>query len=553
MIRTALYARYSTDLQSPTSIEDQFLICREQAAREKWQVVGTYRDEAISGESVVLRSGVRSLLEDAQLGRFDVIMAEALDRLSRDLADVATLYKHLQFAGVKLVTLAEGEINELHIGLKGTMNSLFLKDLSKKTRRGIRGRVEKGKSGGGLCYGYDVVKKLGADGEPLRGERAINEAEAEVVRRIFRAFSTGKSPRAIAIELNAEGIPGPFGKEWADTTIRGHRSRRTGIIHNELYVGQLVWNRQRYIKNPATGKRVARINPESEWVRTEVPELRILDDDLWTAAQDRVEAIAHRYLHVAEGIRAAKGRALNGLRRPVFLFSGMIECGVCGGNCPIVVNDRFGCSAAFRKKSCSNSRTIRREVLESRALAGITERLVSAEAVKTAVSSYIAEINAQNWQRRAQSEQDRRSLEKVERGIAGLLAAIEEGLYQPSMKARMIELEEQKAAILARMTEVAVDVPDIHPNVAEVYGRKVERLVEALDDPALRDEAADDIRSLVGKIVISPGPERGEVHATLSGELGGILRFVSGQKPPGFARSDGQGQRAPASHPDVRL
>jgi len=114
------------------------------------------------------------------------------------------------------------------------------------------------------------------------------------------------------------------------------------------------------------------------------------------------------------------------------------------------------------------------------------------------------------------------------------------------MKARMIELEEQKAAILARMTEVAVDVPDIHPNVAEVYRRKVERLVEALSDPALRDEAADDIRSLVGKIVISPGPERGEVHATLSGELGGILRFVSGQKPPGFARSDGQGQRAPA-------
>ncbi|MBN9990660.1 recombinase family protein, partial [Listeria monocytogenes] len=104
--------------------------------------------------SVILRPGIQSLLQDAQLGKFDTILAEALDRISRDQADVATLYKHFQFAGVKLVTIAEGEISELHVGLKGTMNALFLKDLAKKTHRGLRGRVEKGKSGGGLCYGY---------------------------------------------------------------------------------------------------------------------------------------------------------------------------------------------------------------------------------------------------------------------------------------------------------------------------------------------------------------------------------------------------------------
>jgi hypothetical protein len=58
---------------------------------------------------------------------------------------VATLFKHLRFAGVQIVTLAEGEISELHVGLKGTMNALFLKDLAAKTHRGLRGRVEKGK------------------------------------------------------------------------------------------------------------------------------------------------------------------------------------------------------------------------------------------------------------------------------------------------------------------------------------------------------------------------------------------------------------------------
>ena len=68
------------------------------------------------------------------------MVAEALDRVSRDQADVAILYKHLKFAGVMIVTLSEGEINELHVGLKGTMNALFLKDLAAKTRRGLRPR-----------------------------------------------------------------------------------------------------------------------------------------------------------------------------------------------------------------------------------------------------------------------------------------------------------------------------------------------------------------------------------------------------------------------------
>ncbi|TCM67638.1 recombinase family protein [Rhizobium sp. BK068] len=124
-----------------------------------------------------------------------------------------------------IVTLAEGEISELHLGLKGTMNALFLKDLAAKTHRGIRGRVEESKSGGGLCFGYNVVKQLDSRGDPIRGDREVNEAEANVERRIFREFAAGVGPRTIARTLNEEGIPGPNGKLWSDTTIRGHVKR----------------------------------------------------------------------------------------------------------------------------------------------------------------------------------------------------------------------------------------------------------------------------------------------------------------------------------------
>jgi len=78
-----------------------------------------------------------------------------------------------------------------------------------------------------------------------RGEREINQAEANVVRRIFRDYLSGQSSRTIAMTLNREGISGPQGKEWGPSTIHGNPKRGTGILNNELYIGRLVWNRLR--------------------------------------------------------------------------------------------------------------------------------------------------------------------------------------------------------------------------------------------------------------------------------------------------------------------
>ena len=90
--RAAIYARYSSDLQSAASIADQVCLCRARIERENWTLVATYRDQALSG-ATRLRSGYQKLLEDARKNVFDVIVAEALDRLSRDQEDVAGLYK----------------------------------------------------------------------------------------------------------------------------------------------------------------------------------------------------------------------------------------------------------------------------------------------------------------------------------------------------------------------------------------------------------------------------------------------------------------------------
>ncbi|MEY8099862.1 recombinase family protein [Falsihalocynthiibacter sp. S25ZX9] len=288
-MKVAIYARYSNDLQSTSSIKDQIRICRERAVKEGWDITEQYVDQGISGASL-MRPGIQQLIEDASNGAFQILLAEALDRISRDQENIAGIYKRLTYAGIQIVTLSEGAINELHIGLKGTMNALFLKDLADKTRRGLRGRVEAGKSGGGKSYGYDVVRQVDSNGEPIRGDRTINAQQSKIIRRIFCDYADGTSPRVIAKQLNSEGILGPAGTSWGPSTIHGNKHRGTGILDNELYIGRLVWNRLRYMKDPETGKRNSRLNPPDQWITQDVPHLQIIEHSLWQRVKDQQTA-----------------------------------------------------------------------------------------------------------------------------------------------------------------------------------------------------------------------------------------------------------------------
>ena len=155
----------------------------------------------------------------------------------------------------------------------------------------------------------------------MRGEREIDPDEAAIVVRIFRDYAAGVSPQTIAKQLNAEHLPGPSGRTWRPSTLHGHVTRGTGILNNELYIGRLIWNRLRYLNDPDTGRRVSRLNPPSQWVITEVPALRIVDDDLWRAAKARQQQIRDTVAAGGNTVRA---------HRPLYLFSGLIRCGVCG-------------------------------------------------------------------------------------------------------------------------------------------------------------------------------------------------------------------------------
>ena len=512
------------------SIADQFRICEERAQREGWNITACYQDAAISGSSIVLRPGIQALLAAAHSGTFDIVMAEALDRISRDQADVATLFKQLQFLGIPIFTLAEGEISELHVGLKGTMNALMLKDLAQKTHRGLRGRVEQGKSGGGLCYGYRAVRHLNENGAVSRGDREIFEPEANIIRRIFSEFANGIGPRTISRTLNEEGVPGPGGKLWSDTTIRGHVKRGTDLINNELYIGRLIWNRLRYIKDPSTGKRVSRLNPASEWIIKDVPTLRIVDDALWQSVRARQNEIAEQFANVTEAIRDhhSKNR-LNGTRRPKSLLSGLVTCGLCQGPCSLRGADRFVCSNHISKGTCANSRTIGRTELEARVLAGLKHHIMTPNIVADAMRSFVEENNRQNTLQRQNAHLWQSGLETISTKVSHIVEAIADGMYHPSMKQKMDLLETRKAELTALLANLPDDMPDILPSTSAIYAKQVLALTKALTKPEQRQAASQQMRCLIEKVSLTPGPKRGQVDATLHGELGTILNWIERQ------------------------
>ncbi len=293
------------------------------------------------------------------------------------------------------------------------------------------------------------------------------------------AFAAGKSPRTIARELNVDCIPGPGGRQWSDTTIRGHALRRTGILHNELYIGRLVWNKQRYIKEPNTGKRLARINPESEWVIQDVPALRIIEDDLWYRVQQRLAGIRG-----SDGVRKAREKKFWLNRRPKHMLTGLTHCGHCGASLIAAGKDYLACSAARRLGTCKNRKGIRRAVLEGLIVDALKCNLMHSELVAEFVKEFHAEINRQRRDGELLLDSRRRELEETCRRLDGLIEAIAEGFRATGLQAKLDELERRKAKLESEIDGMPAVAPRLHPNLAELYRKKVSNLQDALAEPA---------------------------------------------------------------------
>ena len=519
-LRCAAYARYSSDLQSPRSIEDQLRICREYALSHGFLFLEEhiYVDEALSGVGAD-RPGLKRLLDSALSAArpFDVILLDDSSRLARNTKDALTFFERLNFAGVRLIAVSQGidsdnEQAHVIVTVHGMVDSLYVKELAKKTHRGLEGRMLRGEHTGGRCFGYDSVPVSGSTGKQL----VINESEAEVVRRIFEMSASGQSLKTIAKTLNHECVPPPrprAGKRyatWCPTCIRA-------MLRRDLYAGKVIWNSSRFVKVPGTNKRVRRMRPESEWRTVLHPELQIINDELWRRVKERQEGLLASY-----GGAKRKGLLPRSVTSP-YLLSGLLKCGLCGGNLIIVTGygsyghyPSYGCSQHFNRGACSNTVLIRRDWVEERLLNELQNQVLKREAIDYVLEEFGRHLKDAFSALSGQLAQMRERKLKLEGELKRLAATAAETGPSSFLVAAIHEREQQLREITDQLLAGGTDSVDSH--LSDIRRFVTQRLGDLRG--LLAGEPADarrELRKHVSEIRMVPQAGEGKSHYVAEG------------------------------------
>ncbi|MCI0492952.1 MAG: recombinase family protein, partial [Planctomycetes bacterium] len=368
MLRAANYARYSSENQRETSITDQFYLGEVYAQRAGWPAPIRFSDAEISASTpTLLRPGGRALMEAIRAGQIDILLVEALHRCWRDIVDQEQTIREIERLGVRIIGISDGydsnrEGRELQRIFIGGVNQQYLRDLAKAVHRTQTGIAVRGGNAGGLAYGYRSVP----DGDGHRLE--IDETEAATVRWIFASYADGLSLREIAYDLNSRAVPSPRGGTWAVSALFGSPAKGSGILNNTLYAGRYVWNRSQWIKHPDTGIRKRKERDRSDWIVKPRPDLRIVDEENWAKVERRM---------------AARKPMKTG-RRPSYLLSGILRCGVCGGAYVVVYRGQYGCAAHKDRgpSVCGNGLRVRRDDLERDILAAVKVDLLAPDKIE---------------------------------------------------------------------------------------------------------------------------------------------------------------------------
>ncbi len=542
-MRAVFYARYSTDRQRESSIEDQFRNCMRLVKHEGWEVVKRYRDEAISG-STSNRPDYKKMLADADEDLFDILIVDDLSRLSRDDIEMKQVIRRFVFWGIRIIGVSDGYDSDskgakVHAGVRGLINEIYLDDLREKTHRGLSGNAIKGLNCGGRSYGYRHIPEEDPNhtdeyGRPVivAVRREIDKEQARWVLKIFEWYAGGHAPRWIAAELNRLGIPSPRGSTWSGSTIYGDMRKGTGFLNNRLYIGEFVWNRSRWIKDPDSGRQKRLDRPENEWIINTLPELTIIPAPLWK----RVKSRQNTQYQKSKAIRDSLHKKARTGAGPKYLFSGLLKCGVCGGNYIIADAYRYGCSKYINQGEtvCANSLKVPRKLIEERLLDAIKRDLFTEkgfELFKTEVARILADKASMKNQ---DQDQARKHLNRIEREIENIANAIKAGIITETTKSELQKAEGEQSRLRQILSGVETSADNAQtslPDAVAIY----HDLVKNFETVTLKQvgRARNQIKALVdGQVTLHP-TEQGYLEAELTGDYAGLMALTKnnpGQK-----------------------
>ncbi len=512
MKRAVVYARYSTDLQNDKSVEDQLRLCEAHAERLGVRIVRSFHDRAKSGASMFGRTGLTEMMQAAERNEFDILISEHTDRISRDIADLAHIHKLLKFRRIEINCVNGGAIDTVQVGMYGVIGQMQREEGAKKTKRGMVGVVRSGRSAGGKSYGYEPVP-----GKP--GELRIIQEEANVVRRIFRLYAAGVSPRNIAGGLNADEIAPPRGSHWNASTLNGSSARSYGILRNPMYNGQIVWNRVHMVKDPTTGRRVSRTNEASEVITMDAPHLRIVDEALFLSVQKQ-----KREREGDKGRSAPRGRRL---------LSGLLRCRACGGSLSTIGADRSGprvvCSIHRESGTCDNAGRYYVERIEMKVLDTLRQQFADTAVIDAYVKEYEEERRRATSELRRNRASIERQLDETKKAITRVVEKLAMGLIEdedaqailPGLRATRDRLSSDLASM-----EKPTNVVELFPLALKKFKDDLERLADilSLNSGTPDPDMVAAFRNVVASVIVDPRAPGEDYRIEIKGYLASLIK-----------------------------
>jgi site-specific DNA recombinase len=513
MRRAAIYARFSTDRQDERSIDDQIALCSDIAKREDLKVVKTFVDYAKSGATLD-RDGVRELRESMLANKFDVLICESLTRLSRDEEDLHGLWKRLDFNSIDVLTI-DGKVTPMHVLMMSWFGKEFLRQLGIHVRRHHSNFARQGKIAGSVPYGYRIV-----EGKP--GEPEIDPEQAKIVRRIFKEYAAGRSPRMIARKLTEDGVPCSRHRRMAGDIAWNYQAligsgATAGMLSNRLYIGELIWNQTRTMINPDTLKKNKRKTKEQPIV-TPVPHLRIVEQSLWDAVQA-----------TRDGRRRGK-RPGTIIPRRDHLLAGILRCGTCNGMMRMVNQRQFACATADAKGTCPHSKSYNGKLLVEGLSTRLAEYTANPQRIEEALGELKAKFRVAAKNVKSESvEEARKRLNRAQLAIDRVVGLIlRDVITEQEAGAELVKLRQEKATYeeRLRLIEAEKNVVELHPTGMAGFKTALKKLNDVLRNPA--DPRFKDLfRNLIDTIVIHPTAPRAPYEVSPFVRWGALVGGIS--------------------------
>ena len=433
MLLAVAYCRFSSDNQREESIDAQLRAIKEYAKRNDIEITKVYKDEAKSATTDD-RPQFLKMISDSKLGEFDAIIVHKLDRFSRNRYDSAVYKKKLKDNGVTLISVLEHldgspESIILESLLEG-MAEYYSKNLAREVMKGMKETALQCKhTGGKPPLGYDVAPDK---------TYIINKTEAQIVRLIFKMYVDGFSYAKIINKLNIEGYKTKKGKSFGKNSIYS-------ILSNEKYCGTYIFNRS---SKKVNGKRNNnKSKPDDQIIRIKDGMPRIIPDETWNIVKNKMVS--------------NKRRGASYAAKEIYLLSGIIFCGKCGG--AMVGNRRFAgrnktlyctyeCSARKRNHTC-DAKSINKEFIEEAVMNQLVHDLFAPEAMNKIVDKVVDYAETQSGHIEGDIKQLESELASIQNQIDNIVNAIADGMFHSSMKEKMDNLEARKSKTAIELEE----------------------------------------------------------------------------------------------------